>query len=121
MFGVGVEYFQAKNWKNVTTVPTDKADGVSIFANVNPAKDWKIFARYDQSKPSKDLNDTLKLNLYNLGIERRFNKSIAVNLAYKFTQVEGGTVATGNGTIGSAVPGKKGEYSEVGLWAIYEF
>jgi len=121
MFGVGVEYFQATNWKNVTTVATDKADGVSIFANLNPAKDWKIFARYDQSKPSKTLNDQLKLNLYNLGIERRLNKSVALNLAFKLTQVEGGTLPTGNGTIGSAVPGKKGEYSEVGCWAIYEF
>lgn len=121
LFGVGVEYFEARNWKNVTTDPTDKADGVSIFANVIPAKDWKIFARYDRSKPSKDLNDNLKLDLYNLGIERRINKAMAVNLAYKFTQVEGGTVSTGNGTIGSAVTGKKGDYSEVGLWAIYEF
>lgn len=121
MFGVGVEYFEAKNWKNVTTVATDKADGLSIFANLNFAKDWKLFGRYDASNPSKDQNDKLKLKLYNLGIEHRFNKAIAVNLAYKFTEVKGGTWSTGNGVIGSAVPGKKGEYSEVGFWAIYEF
>ncbi|MEO8274798.1 MAG: hypothetical protein ABI639_01175 [Thermoanaerobaculia bacterium] len=121
VFGFGVEYFQAKNWKNVTTDATDKADGVSIFASFVPVKDWKIFARYDQADPSKDINENLNLNLYNLGVERRYNKSLAVNLAYKFAEVKGGTVGTGNGTIGSAVAGKKGTYSEVGLWAIYEF
>ena len=120
-FGVGVEYFSAKNWKNVTTVATDKADGFSVFANVVPAKDWKIFARYDSAKPSKDLNDALKLTYYNLGAEKRFNKSVAVSLAYKFAEGKGGTIGTGNGTIGSAVAGKKGEFSEIGFWAIYDF
>ena len=120
-FGVGLEYFDAKNYKNVTTAATDKADGFSAFAHFVPAKDWKVFARYDTANPSKDLNDALELTYYNVGVERRFNKSVAAALAYKHAQVEGGTLGTGNGTIGSAVAGRKGEFSEIGVWAIYDF
>jgi len=120
-FKVGGEYFQATNWKNVTTVPTDKADGTSIWAQVNPTKEISVFARYDSVKPSKDLKPSLEDKYYNLGLQYRFNKSLAGSLGFKHADVKGGTLGTGNGTIGSAVAGKKGEYNEIGLWAIYEF
>lgn len=120
-FGIGVEYFSAKNYKNVTSAATDKADGFSVFANVTPADSWKVFARYDTANPSKDINDKLELTYYNLGVEHRFNKSVAISLAYKYAEGKGGTIGTGNGTVGSAVAGKKGTYNEVGFWAIYDF
>jgi hypothetical protein len=120
-FGIGLEYFDSDNFKNVTTVAEDSADGFSAWAHVGLPREWKVVARYDVANPSKDLNEDLELTYYNLGIEKRFNKSVAASLAYKYAEVEGGIVPTGNGAIGSAVPGAKGKYSEIGVWAIYDF
>jgi hypothetical protein len=120
-FGVGVEFFQADNWNNVTTVAEDSADGVSVFAHFVPKKDWKVFARYDNANPSKDLNEKLELTYFNVGVERKLNAAFSAALALKQAEVEGGTISTGNGSIGSAVARKKGEYNEVGVWLVYNF
>jgi hypothetical protein len=120
-FSVGGEWFEAKNWKNVTLPAPDKADGYSVWARFEAVKDLTVFARYDQAKPSKDLAPDRKLTYYNLGVEKKFNSVFSANIAYKFAEAEGGVVSTGNGSIGSAVAGKKGEYSELGVWAIYNF
>lgn len=120
-FRVGGEWFQAKNWNNVTTVPTDTAEGFSTWAQlrINPLN--MVFARYDNSDPSKDLKPKLEFTYYNAGFEHRFNKAFAASLAWKHAEVEGGTLSTGNGTIGSNVKGKKGKYDEIGIWTVYDF
>jgi hypothetical protein len=120
-FGIGGEYFQATNWKNVTTDATDKADGFSIWAHFDAAKAARIFARYDSAKPSKDLHPDRKLTYYNLGVEHTFNKAFTGSIAYKYADVKGGTVGTSNGTIGSTVAGAKGKYTEIGVFAVYNF
>ncbi len=121
MFKVGGEFFQAKNWKNVTTTTTDKAEGYSIWGQVNFTKEASVFARYDDVKPSKDLKPNLKDQYYNIGVQYRFNKAISGSLGLKHAEVKGGTFGTGNGTIGSTVAGNKGEYNEIGVWAVYDF
>ncbi len=120
-FKIGGEYFQAKNWRNVTSPATDKADGTSVWAQVNPTAEFSVVARYDNVKPSKDLKPKLEDKYYNLGLQYRFNKSLSGTLGFKHAEVQGGTFSTGNGTIGSTVAGKKGEYNEIGVWAIYDF
>ncbi len=120
-FWIGGEWFQAKNFKNVTTVPTDKADGYTIWARFIPAKDMAIFARYDQAKPSKQLAPDKKLTYYNLGFEKRFNAAVTANIAYKYAEAEGGVISVYGGNIGSLVPGAKGKYQEIGVWAQYDF
>jgi hypothetical protein len=45
-FHVGGEYFQAKNYNNVTTVATDKADGWSIWGSIIPTPAFTIFGRW---------------------------------------------------------------------------
>jgi len=118
---IGGEYFTADNFKTVTSLSNDKSDGFSGWAQftVNPA--LMVFARYDDVKPSKTLNSALKFNYYNAGVQYRFNKSFAGSLAYKYAQVKGGTLGTGNGTIGGTIGDKKGEYNEIGIFGVYDF
>ena len=120
-FRVGGEWFEAKNWNNVTTIATDKSDGYSIWASFTATPTWSIFGRYDSAKPSKDLKPALEFTYYNAGLQWRHNKALATSIVYKFAEVKGGTLGTSNGTIGSAVAGQKGEFNEIGLFALYDF
>jgi len=121
LFRVGGEYFQAKNWNSVTTVATDKSDGLSVWGQVNVNPTWAVFARYDNANPSKDLKPNLEFTYYNAGLQWTLNKAFAASLVYKFAEVEGGTQGTGNGTIGSTNASSKGKYNEIGIFTVYNF
>jgi hypothetical protein len=120
-FRLGGEYFQSDNWNTVTAATKDKSDGFSGWAlfNVNPT--WAVFGRYDNSSPSKDLKPDLDFTYYNAGLQWMVNKALSASLVYKFSEVEGGTVGTSNGTIGSTNPRSKGKYQEIGLFTVYNF
>jgi outer membrane murein-binding lipoprotein Lpp len=81
-FRLGGEYFHASNWNNVTSPLTDLATGYSVWASYDfgPAA---IFARYDEAKPSKDLDSSLKDTYYNAGVSFTVVKGVDVALAYK--------------------------------------
>jgi len=84
LFNIGGEYFHTKNWANpTTTAAQDKADGWSIFGNVNFAKTWSVFGRYDSIKPSKELNDPLKDHYFNAGIQWEPVKIVDLAIVYK--------------------------------------
>ena len=118
---IGGEWFQAKNWNNVTTVATDKADGFSTWAQftINPM--WAVFGRYDTADPSKDLKPALDFTYYNAGLQWTLNKAFAASLVYKYAEVEGGTQGTSNGAIGSTNANSKGKYNEIGVFTVYNF
>jgi hypothetical protein len=116
---IGGEYFQAKNWNQVTTAATDKADGYSIWASYSFSPVWGIFARGDSAKPSKDLNPDLKDEYFNVGIAAHPRKNLDFALVYKNDKVDGGgAIGTSNGTIGGLIEGK---YQEIGVWAQVAF
>jgi hypothetical protein len=126
LFNLGLEYFHAKDYKNVTTAQEDKADGVSIFGNVNFNKTWSVFGRYDWIKPNKITNDSLKDDYYNMGIQWEPVKIVDLALVYKHERVQNGTLGTQNGTIGGANPagsltGGRGTYDEFGLFGQLRF
>jgi hypothetical protein len=121
LFRIGGEWFEAKNWNNVTSVATDKADGYSIWGMVNFNPTWALFGRYDNSNPSKDLKPNLEYTYYNAGLQWTINKAFAASLVYKYADVKGGTVGTSNGTIGSTNASAKGKYNEIGVWTVYNF
>jgi nucleoid-associated protein YgaU len=126
LFNVGVEYFHAKDWNNVTTVAEDKSDGYSAFGNVNFAKTWSVFGKYEWVKPNKISNDNLKDQYYNVGIQWEPVKIVDLALVYKHDNVKNGTFGTQNGTIGGANPtgsltGGKGNYNEIGLFGQLRF
>jgi hypothetical protein len=115
----GAEYFQAKNWNNVTSVATDKADGESVWASYNFTDMWGVFGRYDNAKTSKDLLPNLKDKYFNVGVVNHPRKNIDLALVYKNDKVDGGgVVATSNGNIGGV---RDGKYDEVGVWAQVQF
>ena len=49
------------------------------------------------------------------------NKAFAASLVYKYDEVKGGTLGTGNGTIGSIDANRKGKYHEIGVFTVYNF
>lgn len=116
---LGVEYFQAKNWTQVTAAAKDKADGLSAWAMFNFTPQFGAFARADSAKPSKDLNPGLKDKYFNLGLVNHPRKNVDVALVYKHDKVTGaGVVSTSNGNIGGTSGGR---YDEIGLWAQVAF
>lgn len=119
-FRVGAEYFNAKNWNQVTLVPEDTSDGYSVWGSyvINPK--YSAFARVDAAKPKKDLAPDFKDLYYNVGVSYVARKNIDLALAYKHEDVKNGSLATSNGTItgGTTADGK---YDEVGVWAQVKF
>lgn len=119
-FNIGAEYFQADNWKNITLVPEDSADGYSAWAQFQATKGLKIFAGYGSADTSKDIVPDKNIEYYNVGLEHAFNKSFTGTIGYKHAETEGGVVSTGNGNVGSGTL-IAGEYNEVGVWMLYNF
>ncbi len=118
---LGGEYVIANNYTTVASAATDKADGFSGWASFAFTPRVALFGRYDTFKPSQDLKPGLKDTYYNLGLELRVNKAFQASLAYKYDKVEGGTLSTGNGTIGSTSALSEGKYNEFGVWTVYNF
>jgi hypothetical protein len=115
---VGAEYFQAKNWRNVLTAATDKADGYSVWGSWNFNDRMSAFARYDGADPSKDLNPDLKSDYFNVGFAYRPRKNVDLAVVYKEDKADSGVVGTSNGNIGGVDEGK---HREFGLWAQVAF
>jgi hypothetical protein len=123
-FRLGATGFVAKNYaKNIVTgaAPEDKAVGASAWASFTVLPPVSIFGRADYVQPQKDTKPDLKDMYVNAGIQVKPAKPIDIALVYKYEQVKNGTLATSNGTIGSTVPGEKGTYSELGVFAQYSF
>ncbi len=119
-FRVGGTYFTADNWKNVTTVAKDKADGFSGWFSVPVGGKAEVFGRYDQAKTSKDLNPDLKDTYYNVGVQIQPVKALLVAFAYKHQEVDSGKGGSING-VGSTLPGEKGKSDEIGVWTQFKW
>jgi hypothetical protein len=116
---LGAEYFHVKDWNQVTTVASDKADGYSLWGSYNFTPMWGVFARADAAKTSRDLNSDLKDEYFNVGLVSHPRKNIDLAFVYKHEKVDGGgTVSTSNGTIGGLDEGK---YDEFGVWGQVAF
>jgi len=106
MFNVGAEYFSSENNDPTTK---DKADGYSVFASVKPAEKVAVFVRYDDAKPNKTTNSSLKDTYYNAGVAYEARKNVDLALAFKNHQQKDNTAT------------KPLEYSEVGVWTQVKF
>jgi hypothetical protein len=82
----GVEYFQASNWNNVTSLASDKASGWSLWGSVGlNDKGVTLFGRYDNSDISKTLDPTLQDTYYNIGVEWPIAPGVKIATVYKHT------------------------------------
>ena len=87
---LGAEWFKADNWKNLTTPATDTASGYSLWGSYDFAR-ASVFARYDQVKPSKDLDPSLKDTYWNAGVAFPVTKGVKVAVAYKDERLRNNT------------------------------
>ena len=82
----GVEYFQANNWNNVTSVASDKASGWSLWGSVGlNNKGVTLFGRYDNTDLSKTLDPSLQERYYNIGVEWPVAPGVKLATVYKHT------------------------------------
>ena len=114
----GVEYFEAKNWNNVTTTATDSSSGWSAFGSFAFTPKLSLFGRYDWVKPNKDTKPLLKDHYFNAGVNYKPLKEIDLALVYKRDRAENGFLSTSNGTIGGV---NSGTYDEFGLFTQVAF
>jgi hypothetical protein len=124
-FRLGVEYFYARNWNQVTKAPADASDGWSFFGSYRVDPLVGIFARYDRLRPSQDLFPAIRERYFNLGVSYQPVKIVEFALVYKRDRVERGYFAPGNASpanfafpLGGRV---KGSADELGLYGQFRF
>ncbi|MGN6156002.1 MAG: porin [Sphingomicrobium sp.] len=118
---LGVEYFHAKNWLNVTGPVGDSADGWSAFGSFAFTKQFSVFGRYDWVKPKKDASPDLRDRYFNVGVNYKPVKELDLALVYKGDRAKNGFLSTSNGTIGGFDNLTSGSYDEVGLFGQFAF
>ena len=85
---LGGEYFSAKDWNNVLKTKSDRAHGYSFWGSVNLTDELALFARYDNSKLSSDLDPRSKDVYYNLGLEYLVTRGFKLAAVYKHEKGE---------------------------------
>ncbi len=106
----GVEYFQASNWNNVTSMATDKASGWSLWGSVGLTdKGVTLFGRYDNSDLSKRLDPTLADTYYNIGVEFPIAPGVKLATVYKHTDQR------------NSARSKDVKTDEFGVWGEFRF
>jgi hypothetical protein len=79
----GAEYFTASDWTPAANLIKDKADGYSFWASYGFTDILSVFGRYDNVKPSKDLDSTIRDKYYNFGLQWDVRKGLKVSAVYK--------------------------------------
>ncbi|HXI87194.1 MAG TPA: hypothetical protein VNH64_07030 [Parvularculaceae bacterium] len=112
-FRIGVEYFKAWDWNNVTSATSESSWGYGPFASFNVNPEWSVFGRWDHVKPNDSTVPALKDNYFNVGVQWEPTKIVDLALVYKRDKADNGFISTSNGTIGGAT---NGTYDEFGLF-----
>ena len=118
---LGLEYFYAKNWANVTSATSDKSEGFSAFGSYQFNPEWALFGRYDYVEPHQKTNSSLDDQYFNVGIAYSPAKIVDFSLVYKRDRAGIGSLGTSNGTIGGLTTADSGTYDEVGLFGRFRW
>ena len=121
---IGVEYFNADNWNQVTSATKDSADGYSVFFSYDFTPKLGVLARADSADLSKKVNPALEDKYYYAGIALHPRKNVDFSIVYKNEEVNNGQWNTSNGLLGgTATPpsANHGKFEEIGLWALVNF
>lgn len=105
-FTIGAEYVNAKNWTQVTSVDEDKSEGYSVFGSFNFDPKAAVFARYDFTKPSKYLNNSLKDDYFNVGVSYDPVKGVSLALVYKYDKKHDSVTSTKTDEFGIWMKGR---------------
>lgn len=114
-FRLGAEYFTAKNWNNVLSPLTDKADGYSLWGSVALSDTISIFARYDNASLSKNLDRKAKDTYYNLGLQYQVTKGFKLAGVWKHED--------GDKSVTTPLPAhvQNVKTNEIGVWGEVAF
>jgi hypothetical protein len=115
---LGIEYFTASNWNNVTSLARDKSNGWSGFGSFAFTPKVGVFGRYDRVKPSTTLNPQMRDDYFNVGVDFKPITPLDLALVYKHERTRKGLLSTSNGVIGGL---ERGDYDEVGLFGQFAF
>jgi hypothetical protein len=143
-FRVGGEYFIAKNYAytqvlSANPLPSEKAQGYSLWGSVNLTKQFVLFARYDKFNPYENeipagtsagattTATQLDSTYYNLGLSYNVTKGVDVALVWKHEEDDNintlGTLLAGNtpglvanGGATNGAPGGQTKIDELGVW-----
>ena len=115
---LGVEYFTANDWNNVTTVASNQSEGIGGFASYKFDPKWSVFGKYEYVEPTQDTAPSMNESYFNAGISFSPAKIVDFALVYKHDEAENGSISTSNGTIGGAIDGS---YDEVGLFGQFRW
>lgn len=107
-FRFGGQYFRATDWNQVRSVANDRASGWSVWASMQLAPQWSVFARHDQADTSELLDPARHERYNNLGVEYRINRNLQIAAVYKHERL------ANSSTLLSAS-------NEAGLWAQISF
>jgi hypothetical protein len=122
---VGVEYFSANDYLDVTSTATDKDSGYSGFASYKFDPQWAVFGRYDWVQEKTTNSSILKPRdgYYNAGIEWSPSKIVSLSLVYKHDSENHGALSeqNGSGTLGSTSGLKTGTFNEVGIFGLFQW
>jgi len=148
MFRVGFEYFEAENWKSLTTQTTphsfwsrDTQQGYSVWGAWNFYPQWSLFGRYDWGNPSENLAPRAQVEYWNIGVNYEPVKTLDVALVYKHDQLNNGIMrcptasatcsgtpltttfsySDGNTTLTPLVKGGGANYDEIGIFTQFKF
>ena len=116
-FRLGVEYFYANAWNDVTKSKTaaNRSQGFSVFGAYNFTPQISVFGRYDWVQPQQTHVSRFDDNYFNVGVSYEPVKIVDFALVYKRDSIANGILSTSNGSIGNVL-GKTGTYDEVGIW-----
>ncbi len=121
---LGVEYFSASNFTQVTSTTSSHAYGVSPFASYQFTPEWSVFGRYDYVKPYSDAARSSYHNDYfNVGVDYHPVKIVDIALVFKQDEGANGFYGDSNGTIGGTAfaPGNSGKDTEIGIWGNFQW
>ena len=116
---VGVEYFYASEFTQVTSLTSSHGWGYGPFASYEFCPHWKVFGKYEHVKPYSDASRDMFTNDYfNVGISWEPVKIVDFAFVYKHDAGNSGFIGDQNGTIGGTAfaPGNSGHDDEFGLW-----
>ena len=134
-FRIGAEYYSAHDFKNVTTLISDKSDGYSAFGSWKFDPQWSVFGRYDWVKPTDvrlfPTASEARNKYYNVGISYSPIPALDFALVYKHDSMENGAfsdsefstftcVAAGNPNVAHGTC-NQGTYNEIGIFGQVNF
>jgi hypothetical protein len=103
----GAQYFRAEDWTRITKPGSDDQRGWSAWSSYQFAPQYGVFARYDETRMSLDIDPITRERYHQLGVEWKPNKHL--RLAAVGKRVEQATKL------------KTMESNEAGVWAQIAF